>query len=78
MKKLLFAVLLVCTLGSVAQNSKKPNVIIIFNDDLGYQDLGCYGSPNIKTPRVDQLAKEGMRFTDFYAASCGCEYFTYK
>ncbi|WP_396184606.1 sulfatase [Flavobacterium sp.] len=72
MKNLLFSILLVCTLGSVAQNSKKPNVIIIFNDDLGYQDLGCYGSPNIKTPRVDQLAKEGMRFTDFYAASPVC------
>lgn len=72
MKNLLFAVLLVCTLGSVAQSSKKPNVIIIFNDDLGYQDLGCYGSPNIKTPRVDQLAKEGIQFTDFYAASPVC------
>ena len=72
MKNLLFAVLLFCTLGSVAQNSKKPNVIIIFNDDLGYQDLGCYGSPNIKTPRVDQLAKEGVQFTDFYAASPVC------
>jgi arylsulfatase A len=72
MKNLLFAVLLVCTLGSFAQNSKKPNVIIIFNDDLGYQDLGCYGSPNIKTPRVDQLAKEGIQFTDFYAASPVC------
>ena len=72
MKNLLFAVLLFCTLGSVAQNSKKPNVIIIFNDDLGYQDLGCYGSPNIKTPRVDQLAKEGVQFTDFYSASPVC------
>lgn len=50
----------------------KPNIIIIFNDDQGYQDLGCYGSPNIKTPRVDQLAKEGMRFTDHYAASSVC------
>jgi arylsulfatase A len=72
MKHLLFSVLLLSTLGSFAQNSKKPNVIIIFNDDLGYQDLACYGSPNIKTPRVDQLAKEGMRFTDFYAASPVC------
>ena len=72
MKHLLFIVLLVWTLGSVAQSSKKPNIIIIFNDDLGYQDLGCYGSPNIKTPRVDQMAKEGMKFTDFYAASPVC------
>jgi len=72
MKNLLFTVLFVWTLGTQAQNNKKPNVIIIFNDDLGYQDLGCYGSPNIKTPRVDQLAKEGMRFTDFYSASPVC------
>jgi len=49
--------------------SQKPNVIIIFNDDMGYQDLGCYGAPLIKTPRIDQLAKEGIRFTDFYACS---------
>lgn len=49
--------------------AEKPNVIIVYNDDQGYQDLGCYGSPNITTPRVDQLAKEGVRFTDFYVAS---------
>jgi arylsulfatase A len=72
MKNLLIAVLLVWPSVLMAQVSKKPNVIIIFNDDLGYQDLGCYGSPNIKTPRVDQLAKEGMQFTDFYAASPVC------
>jgi arylsulfatase A len=72
MKNLLFSIVFVWTLGVVAQSSKKPNVIIIFNDDLGYQDLGCNGSPNIKTPRVDQLAKEGMQFTDFYSASPVC------
>lgn len=49
-----------------------PNIVIIFNDDQGYQDLGCYGSPDIKTPRVDQLAQEGMRFTDFLVASPVC------
>lgn len=52
--------------------AEKPNIIIIFNDDQGYQDLGCYGSPNIKTPRVDQFAKEGMRFADHYVASSVC------
>jgi arylsulfatase A len=72
MKKLVLALMLVWTLGIMSQNSKQPNVIIIYNDDLGYQDLGCYGSPNIKTPRVDELAKEGMRFTDFYSASPVC------
>jgi len=50
----------------------RPNIIIIFTDDQGYADLGCYGSKLHKTPRMDQLAKEGMRFTNFYAQSvCG-------
>ncbi|QBN17888.1 sulfatase family protein [Flavobacterium nackdongense] len=72
MKKLIVALVLVNVFGLMAQNSKKPNVIIIYNDDLGYQDLGCYGSPNIKTPRIDQMAKEGVRFTDCYSASPVC------
>lgn len=53
-------------------NNPKPNFIIIFTDDQGYNDLGCYGSPDIKTPNIDQLAKEGMKFTSFYAQTvCG-------
>ncbi|MGJ8723919.1 MAG: sulfatase family protein [Roseibacillus sp.] len=52
--------------------AERPNFIVIFSDDQGYQDLGCYGSPDIKTPRIDQMAQEGMRFTDFYAQTvCG-------
>ncbi|MEM6912267.1 MAG: sulfatase [Verrucomicrobiota bacterium] len=50
----------------------RPNFIIIFNDDQGYQDLGCYGAPEIKTPRIDEMASEGMRFTDFYVPSPVC------
>lgn len=51
---------------------KKPNFVIIFTDDQGYQDLGCYGSPDIKTPNIDQMAEEGMKFTSFYAQTvCG-------
>jgi arylsulfatase A-like enzyme len=51
---------------------ERPNFIIIFTDDQGYADLGCYGSKTIKTPRLDQLASEGMKFTDFYAQPlCG-------
>lgn len=50
----------------------RPNFIIVFCDDQGYQDLGCFGSPTIKTPNVDRLAAEGMRFTDFYSAYCVC------
>ncbi len=48
---------------------KKPNVIIIFTDDQGYQDLGCYGSPKIKTPHIDKMAAQGVRFTDFYVTA---------
>ena len=49
-----------------------PNVIVIFADDQGYQDMGCFGSPKIKTPNFDQMAKEGRRFTDFYSAASVC------
>ncbi|MCK4998547.1 MAG: sulfatase [Anaerohalosphaera sp.] len=51
---------------------QKPNVIIIFTDDQGYQDIGCFGSPKIKTPNLDRMAQEGMRFTDFYSANSVC------
>lgn len=50
----------------------KPNIILINCDDLGYGDLGCYGSTVNKTPHIDQLANEGMRLTDFYMASPVC------
>lgn len=66
---LLFAVLLA---GQPCAAAKLPNVIIVFADDQGYQDLGCFGSPNIKTPNIDNLAKDGMKFTSFYSAYCVC------
>lgn len=50
----------------------KPNIVLIFADDLGYGDLGCYGSELIKTPRLDAMAGQGVRFTDFYAAASIC------
>lgn len=55
-----------------SQVPKSPNVIIFFTDDQGYQDVGCFGSTMIKTPNLDQMAREGMRFTDFYSASSVC------
>lgn len=52
--------------------SRKPNIIFILADDLGYGDLGCYGQSRIKTPNIDKLARQGIRFTDCYAGSTVC------
>tara|TARA_B100001029_G_scaffold72763_1_gene59426 strand:+ start:251 stop:1540 length:1290 start_codon:yes stop_codon:yes gene_type:complete len=55
-----------------SEGSTKPNILIIFTDDQGYADLACYGNKLNKTPRLDQLAKEGTRFTSFYSQTvCG-------
>src|SRR6266702_8039679 len=51
---------------------RKPSIILIVADDLGYGDLGCYGQTKIKTPNLDKLAAEGVRFTSFYAGSGVC------
>lgn len=60
------------SIPALAGTQKKPNVVVIFCDDLGYQDVGCFGSPSIKTPNIDRLAAEGMRFTDFHSAAPVC------
>lgn len=52
--------------------AEKPNLIYILTDDLGYGDLGCYGQKQVQTPRIDQMAKEGLRFTDHYAGHTVC------
>ena len=56
----------------VNQNAPRPNVIIIYCDDLGYGDLGVYGGKAIRTPNVDRLAEGGTRFTQYYACSAVC------
>ena len=58
--------------GSAMAAERKPNVIVLFADDLGYGDLGCYGHPTIDTPNLDRMAAEGMRFTQFYSAAPVC------
>jgi len=60
------------SLGWGALSDRPPNIIFIMADDLGYGELGCYGQTKIETPHVDRLAKEGMRFTQYYAGSAVC------
>ena len=62
--------LLMMTLGQIVAGS--PNFVVIFCDDLGYGDLGCFGSQKNRTPAIDRIAKEGMRFTHFYSSSPVC------
>lgn len=59
---------------SMAQNIKEtqPNIVVIYADDLGYGDLSCYGNPTIKTPMLDKMAYEGLKFTQFYVAAPVC------
>ncbi|MFT5633191.1 MAG: arylsulfatase A [Rubritalea sp.] len=58
--------------SAMAAPDKKPNVIFILADDLGYGDMSCYGATHFKTPACDQLAAEGMRFTDAHSPSAVC------
>jgi arylsulfatase A-like enzyme len=58
--------------GSLLAQSRKPNILFILADDLGYGDLGCYGQEQIQTPNIDRLASSGMRFTQAYAGSTVC------
>ncbi|TKJ33356.1 MAG: hypothetical protein CEE38_20960 [Planctomycetes bacterium B3_Pla] len=55
-----------------SQPTRRPNIVYILADDLGYGHLGCYGQEEIKTPAIDKMAREGMRFTDHYAGSALC------
>src|SRR5438128_12643028 len=52
--------------------ARRPNIIFILADDLGYAELGCYGQKKIRTPRLDRLATEGMRFTQHYCGNAVC------
>jgi uncharacterized sulfatase len=58
--------------STVFAERRQPNVILILADDLGYGDLGCFGQQTLKTPRLDAMARQGMRFTQFYAGCAVC------
>ena len=75
MSRVLFVSLFAFLFGSaspVFSAESQPNVLIVLVDDQGYYDLGCYGATEVKTPRIDALAKAGIRFTDYYAAAPIC------
>jgi arylsulfatase A-like enzyme/acetyl esterase/lipase len=61
-----------CSASLKAASDRPPNIVFIFIDDQGYYDLGCYGATEVKTPRIDAMANEGTRFTDYYAAAPIC------
>src|SRR6187431_1793647 len=54
------------------EKPRRPNIILVMADDLGYGDLGCYGAKDIRTPNLDRMAREGVRFTDFHVAQAVC------
>ncbi|MEM7792274.1 MAG: sulfatase-like hydrolase/transferase [Verrucomicrobiota bacterium] len=64
--------LIVCWMALSSLLDARPNVLLIYVDDLGYGDLGCYGHPVIATPNLDQLAADGLRLTQYYAPSALC------
>src|SRR5262249_15397645 len=58
--------------GQGEKPTRLPNVVLLLADDLGYGDIGCFGAKGIRTPHLDQLAREGTRFTSFYVAQAVC------
>ncbi len=77
--KILISSIIICAIAVPVFDSCKnkisenrPNIVLLLADDLGYGELGSYGQKNIKTPELDKLAREGMRFTDFYAGNSVC------
>ncbi|MBR8536152.1 sulfatase-like hydrolase/transferase [Carboxylicivirga sediminis] len=67
-----FALLSCSTKEKTESTQKRPNILLLLADDMGYGELGCYGQDKIKTPVLDSLAQQGMRFTDFYAGNAVC------
>lgn len=67
-----FLILFLLLLSFARAAEKQPNFVVIFCDDLGYGDLGCFGNPTIKTPNLDRMAQEGQKWTQFYVADPVC------
>jgi len=71
-RRISFVVLGLCLSVSALGQNTRPNIVFVLVDDMGYADLGCMGAKDIKTPNIDRLAKEGLKFTDFYANAPVC------
>lgn len=71
---LVFTLLISCQkkIKEIPKSESLPNIVLIFTDDQGYQDVGVFGSPNINTPHLDKMASEGLKLTNFYAAQAVC------
>jgi len=69
---LIFCVLAGLFSGNSIAAERKPNIVVILSDDLGYGDVGCYGATKVKTPNIDKLAAEGLRFVDAHCTSSTC------
>ena len=77
MRRNIFLAVILCAASHWLQTAElwaieKPNIVVILCDDLGYGDLECYGHPQIKTPNLNSMAEQGIRFTDFYSAAPVC------
>ncbi len=72
MKKMGIGLVLFGTMAWGALAAQKPNIILIYADDVGYGDVGCYGAEVIDTPNLDALANRGIRFTAGYATASTC------
>ncbi len=70
--RLLPFVCLALLLAAAPAAAERPNFVLIFADDLGYGDLGCYGAEHVQTPHLDRLAAEGLRLTDFHSSGAVC------
>src|SRR5687768_18391354 len=68
----IIAIVAVCAAEAHAQSQRPPNIIHIIADDVGYDDVGCFCAKDVKTPNIDRLAEQGIRFTSFYAPHATC------
>src|SRR5688572_2537017 len=71
-KAFFVSAIVVALFALTALGAERPNIVFILADDMGYGDLGCYGCPDIRTPHIDSLAKQGVRLTTFYSNGPEC------